>query len=139
MTNNDIKTICEKIESLHEKILKSKFAETVTESEMLSLILAVRELNDQKAEIDNTCVFLEEQRKCSHQEHEKQMKMLKQIKEQIPLAIARARNEAIKEFAERLKMRTRKMQSSDFGGEFWDKAVLAEDIDNLAKEMTEVE
>lgn len=103
MTNNDIKTICEKIESLHEKILKSKFAETVTESEMLSLILAVRELNNQKAEIDSACVFLEEQRKHSHQEHEKQMEMLKQIEHQIPLAIARARNEAIKEFAERVE------------------------------------
>lgn len=102
MTDNDIKTICEKIESLHEKILKSKFAETVTESEMLSLILAVRELNNQKAEIDSACVFLEEQRKHSHQEHEKQMEILKQIEHQIPLAIARARNEAIKEFAARL-------------------------------------
>lgn len=52
MTDNDIKTICEKIESLHAKILKSKFAETVTESEVLSLILAVGELNRQKAEIE---------------------------------------------------------------------------------------
>ena len=51
MSDNDIKTICEKIGSLQEKILKSKFAETVTESEMLCLILAVRGLNDQKAEI----------------------------------------------------------------------------------------
>lgn len=52
MTDNDIKIVCEKIESLHEKILKSKFAETVTESEMLSLILAVNELNSQTAEIE---------------------------------------------------------------------------------------
>lgn len=52
MTDNEIITICEKIESLHVKILKSKFAEKVTESEMLSLILAVRELNLQKAEIE---------------------------------------------------------------------------------------
>lgn len=102
MTDNDIKIICEKIDSLHTKILKSKFAECVTESEMLSLILAVEELNRQKAEIDSACTFLEEQRKHSHQEHEKQMEMLKQIEEQIPLAIARARNEAIKEFAARL-------------------------------------
>jgi hypothetical protein len=103
MTDNDIKIVCDKIDSLHEKILKSKFAETVTESEMLSLTLAVRGLNDQKAEIDSARVFLEEQRKCSHQEHEEQMKMLKEIEEQIPLALARARTEAIKEFAERLK------------------------------------
>lgn len=102
MTDNDIKIVCEKIDSLHEKILKNKFAEIVTESEILSLILAVKELKRQKAEIDSACVFLEEQRKHSHQEHEKQMEMLEQIKEQIPLAIARARNEAIKEFAKRL-------------------------------------
>ena len=42
--------------------------------------------------------------------------------------------EAVKEFAERLKTHTRKMQSSDFSGEFWDKAVLVSDIDNLVKE-----
>lgn len=52
MTDNEIKVVREKIESLHDKILKSKFAETVTESEMLSLIFAVRGLNDQKAEIE---------------------------------------------------------------------------------------
>ena len=52
MTDNDIKTISEKIDSLHKKILKSKFAEKVTESEMVSLILAVQWLNRQKTEID---------------------------------------------------------------------------------------
>ena len=45
------------------------------------------------------------------------------------------RNKAIKEFAEKLKEHSRKMQSSDFSGEFWDKAVLVETIDNLVKEM----
>ena len=43
--------------------------------------------------------------------------------------------EAIKEFAERLKAHSRKMQSSDFSGEFWDRAVLVSDINNLVKEM----
>lgn len=52
MTDKDIETICEKIDSLHAKILKSKFAEVVTESEILSLILAVQELNRQKTEIE---------------------------------------------------------------------------------------
>lgn len=51
MTDNDIQIICNKIESLHAKILKSKFAEMVTESEILCLILAVQELNHQKEEI----------------------------------------------------------------------------------------
>ena len=50
--------------------------------------------------------------------------------------IDQVKTEAYKEFAERLKKHTRKMQSSDFSGEFWDKAVLVEDIDNLLKEMT---
>lgn len=52
MTDNDIKTISEKIESLHKKILESKFAEKVAESEMMSLILAVQTINSQKAEIE---------------------------------------------------------------------------------------
>ena len=52
MTDNDVKTICGKIESLHDKILKSKFAEMVTENEMICLVLAVQELNRQKAEIE---------------------------------------------------------------------------------------
>ena len=52
MTNSDINTISSKIESLHSKILKDKFIESVTESEMTSLILAVGELIRQKAEIE---------------------------------------------------------------------------------------
>ena len=52
MTNNDINTICEKLDSLHKKILKSNFAERVSESEMMALILAVGTLNRQKTEID---------------------------------------------------------------------------------------
>lgn len=52
MTDNDIKTICEKLGSLQEKILKSKFAEQVYESEITALALAVGELTRQKAEIE---------------------------------------------------------------------------------------
>lgn len=47
MSEKDIKTICLKLESLHEKILKSKFAEKVYESEMMSLIIAIGELEKQ--------------------------------------------------------------------------------------------
>ena len=50
--------------------------------------------------------------------------------------IEKSRVEAIKEFVNKLKKRSRKMQSSDFNGDFWDVAVLVEDIDNLVKEMT---
>lgn len=42
---------------------------------------------------------------------------------------------AIKEFWGKLKSHSRKMQSSDFSGEFWDRAVLVEDGDNLEKAM----
>ena len=45
------------------------------------------------------------------------------------------RTEAIKEFANKLKKHSRKMQSSDFSGDFWEEAVLVEDIDELVKEM----
>ncbi len=46
------------------------------------------------------------------------------------------RNDSIKEFWGNLKKHSRKMQSSDFSGEFYDRAVLVEDGDNLVKEMT---
>ena len=45
------------------------------------------------------------------------------------------RTEAIKEFANKLKKHSRKMQSSEFSGDYWDVAVLVEDIDDLVKEM----
>lgn len=49
--------------------------------------------------------------------------------------ISKAKDEAIKEFWGKLKKHSRKMQSSDFSGEFWDRAVLVEDGDKLLKEM----
>ena len=61
------------------------------------------EIESLKADIDSTCVILEEQHKERTQEHENQMEMLNQIKEQIPLAMARKRNRAIEEFVERVK------------------------------------
>ena len=45
------------------------------------------------------------------------------------------KSEAYKEFAEKIKKHSRKMQSSDFSGDFWDAAVLVEDIDKLVEEM----
>ena len=49
--------------------------------------------------------------------------------------ISKSKAESIKEFWGKLKKHSRKMQSSDFSGEFWDRAVLVEDGDNLLKEM----
>lgn len=40
-----------------------------------------------------------------------------------------------KEFAEKLKQHKRKMKGFDWGGEFWDYAVLVEDIENTLIKM----
>lgn len=56
MTSNDINTIASKLESLHEKILKSKFAETVYESEVMALVLAVNTIKSQQKEIEDFAV-----------------------------------------------------------------------------------
>ena len=106
MTDNEIKVVSEKIESLHDKILKSKFAETVTESEMLSLIFAVRGLNDQKAEIER----LEE--------------ILGGTSKVLAETCAGVKAEAVKEFAEKVKTLNRQNLF------LWN-----EQIDNLVKEM----
>ena len=118
MTDKDITTICEKIDSLHAKILKSKFAEVVTESEMMSLILAVVELNRQKAE------------------NERLLQKLQQ-----------PQVEAIKEFAERLKeimcqeneiyiSCAKNMLSKDFQRGYEEKNDdVIKHINNLVKEM----
>lgn len=45
------------------------------------------------------------------------------------------KSDAYKEFATKLKLHRRKMSSSDFGGEFWDYAVLEEDIYATLKEL----
>lgn len=43
--------------------------------------------------------------------------------------------EAYKEFAEKVILHRRKMSSADFGGEFWDYAILEEDIYAVLKEL----
>lgn len=45
------------------------------------------------------------------------------------------KKQVYKEFAEKLKQHKRKMKGFDLTEEFWDYAVLVEDIDNLLKEM----
>lgn len=58
-------------------------------------------------------------------------KVLKQFKN--------AKAEAYKEFAEKLKQHKRKMRGFDLNEEFWDYAVLVEDIDDFLKEMVNEE
>lgn len=48
---------------------------------------------------------------------------------------AKAKIEAYKEFADKLKQHKRKMNGWDWSGAFWDSAVLVEVIDNILKEM----
>lgn len=43
--------------------------------------------------------------------------------------------QAYRDFADRLKTRTRAIKGYDFNGEFWDYAVLVEDIKNTLIEM----
>lgn len=100
MTDNEINKIIYKIDSLHRKILDSNFAEQVTESEMLSLILAVQELTRQKVEIERL------QKECN--EGFKKWKLLdERTKERYAELYEEAKEvvktEARKEFAERLK------------------------------------
>lgn len=84
---SDEEIIAKKLDSLHEKILKSKFAETVYESEVMALILAVQTINRQKAEID---ILIRKHDTLRDEIAEKDME------------IERLRAEAYKEFAERL-------------------------------------
>ena len=123
MADNDIKTICEKIESLHAKILKSKFAETVTESEMLSLILAVKEINRQKAEIEELRKGFAADMDYFASEYDSKIKA-----------------EAIKEFAERLKENVAYYEVTKAYAEDEEvEAVEIEVINTLVKEMVGAE
>lgn len=60
---------------------------------------------------------------------------LSNLKFDLMCGTSKAQAEVIQLFVGRLKARSRKMQSSDWSGEFWDKAVLVTDIDKAAKEM----
>lgn len=53
----------------------------------------------------------------------------------LALECKKAKIKSYKEFAEKLKQHKRKMKGFDLTEEFWDYAVLVEDIDNLLKEM----
>lgn len=129
MKDSDIETILEKINSLHEKILKSKFAEKVTESEIMSLILAVQTINRQKAEIEALKETIREHAEMLT-ERNAQIKMLQKENEAFaPLGkmYSEIKSEAIKEFAERLI----ELGTQEGAYEY----VSVYDIDTLVKEM----
>ena len=131
MTDNDITTICGKIESLHDKIIKSKFSEMVTESEMICLILAVQELNRQKAEIER----LKDYPKCVY-EYDGDITDYC-LKTPCPnyKTVDAIRTEAVKEFAERLKEYVESYDVTTGYKIIIVNAVEEETIDNLVKEM----
>lgn len=139
MTDNEIKILCEKIESLHAKILNSKFAETVTESEMLSLILAVQELNRQRADIErlkdvkkhiHNLILID----CDYSTAEAYNRAFQKALEQL-YDNANIKSEAIKEFAERLKESEGKITTMFLCRENITTYVPLENIDNIVKEM----
>lgn len=68
-------------------------------------------------------------------ELDKSQNELSNLKFDLMCGTSKSQAEVIQLFVRRLKARSRKMQSSDWSGEFWDKAVLVTDIEKTAKEM----
>lgn len=116
MTDNEIIKALENEVRLTEYI-DSNYCDDID----LSLIkYAIKLINRQQAELERL---------------EKVLNGRDQIVNALNKCYKQAKTEAIKEFWGKLKKHSRKMQSSDFSGEFWDRAVLVEDGDNLLKEM----
>jgi predicted transcriptional regulator len=120
MTDNEI---IKALDNLRRKILATRFAEQVTESEIMGLVNAISLINRQKAEIERLKMYksLYDDLKAEN---------LETIK-----AIKHNKAEAIKEFAERLK--EKKCSYSETEHTFDFDGVTVEDIDAIAKEMTE--
>lgn len=89
------------------------------------------EIERLKSDIGATCVFLEKSREEDRKEHDKQMALIREIAQNIPLRIAEARAEAITEFAERLKKFYANLSGKTVGGS------VEYHIDQIAKEMRE--
>lgn len=110
-----------------QDLIKRKNAEAEA---MKSHIRLLESENERLKKIINTSAIILPARKCG-----KTFLIKTTIEKITESARTAARSEAIKLFAGRLKARRRKMLSSDWLGEFWDYAVLVEDIDQIAKEM----
>ncbi|MBO5037729.1 MAG: hypothetical protein J6D42_11705 [Clostridia bacterium] len=101
-------------------------------------------INRQKAEIERLRELIKEIYGLNGEleEVDKKLKNIYEIEDSLRAEKAdvmyykdQIKSEARKEFAKKLKNHKRKMSSSDWGGDFWDEAVLVSDIDNLVKEM----
>lgn len=107
------------------------------EEELQDLVLDL--INRQKEEIEDLKVELAAMRGAANS-YKAEIKRLKgsvitnNIMESQRIK-REAKSEAYKDFAEKLKQHKRKMRGFDLNEEFWDYAVLVENIDNLLKEM----
>lgn len=115
MTDNEI---IKALECLHKRILQSKCAEEITETEIMGLVNALNLINRQKAKNESLKVDLA---KCSIR-----LDNLYKTADEI-------KSEAIKEFAERLKTETFLAKAV----ESVEHVIWMNEIDNLVKEMTE--
>ena len=121
MTDNDIKKA---LECLHKRILQSKFAEEITETEIMGLVNALKLINRQKAKNESLKVDLA---KCSIR-----LDNLYKTADEI-------KSEAIKECLEKVKKYV-KAHCNPYGKPDFDydtSLKILNFIDNLVKEMTE--
>lgn len=139
--DNKFETIAANLDRLHVKILNHKFAEVVSENEIMSLALAVETINRQQAEIarlrkEVNLVSIQFQDIQELQEETRaEVKRLNallttknKLIEGLDLSIGYAYDRAIEEFAEKLKSKA--LTKWDYHD-----AVDVEDIDELVNEM----
>ena len=122
MTDNEIikAAECCFIRRDHKGCPLARFGSNVTECRRELAENTINLINRQKAEIEENQALIERLQNAN----------VRALKGMTEIAKANARFEAIKEFAERLK--ADKFAHKNFG-----ELVAVEDIDNLAKEMTE--
>ena len=121
------------LECLHKRILQSKFAEEVTETEIMGLVNAPKLINRQKAKIkefDEKLVIqqgLIDYQKAEIERLNIELQSMRNAANSYKMHYETAKSEAIKEFAKRLKCGV----PQETG------VIRCADVDNLVKEMTE--
>lgn len=132
MTDNDIIKAFEEYLQKCQNIKYGARKKILVDSDFLNNVLDL--INRKDAEIERLTTELVGMRGAanSYKMHYEKRKAEVTL---LNLKIKEQKSETIKEFWSKLKTHTRKMKSSDFSGEFWDKAILVEDGDNLVKEM----
>lgn len=139
--DNKFETIAANLDRLHVKILNHKFAEVVSENEIMSLALAVETINRQQAEIARLqkevnlvsmrfqdIQELQEETRAEVERLNALLTTKNKLIEGLDLSIGYAYDRAIEEFAEKLKSKA--LTKWDYHD-----AVDVEDIDELVNEM----